>query len=68
VADAVDRPFLAIPRLAPEHLGRAFLVDLQAGWITVAHVGATEFRVFGIDPDTPDRDAADHRPADAPRT
>jgi len=68
VADAEDGPLLAVPRLAPEHLGRALLVDLQARRIAVADIGTTEFGVFGIDPDAPHRDAADRRPTDTPRT
>lgn len=68
MTDAEDRPLLAVARLAPEHLGRAFLVDLQARRIAVTDIGTTEFGIFRIDPDATDRDAADHRPTDAPRT
>jgi hypothetical protein len=49
-------------------LGGPFLVDLQARRVAVADIGATEFGVFGIDPDATDRDAADDRSADAART
>lgn len=59
-----DRPFLAVARLAPKDLGRAFLVDLQAGRIAVADIGTAKFRIAGIDPDSADGHAADDRPAD----
>jgi hypothetical protein len=68
VTDAEDGPLLTLAGLAPEHLGRALFVDLQARGVTVADIGTAEFRVFWINPHSPDRDAADHGPADAPRT
>lgn len=64
MADPENRPLLAVARLAPEDLGRAFFVDFQAGRITVTHVGTAEFRITGVNPDPADGHTADDRPAD----